>query len=593
MILFQSEAYQIDLSLNGITLNEESNMFVDNMIKSYSFPFSLDMSPELSQMLGLPEIDNVKRSAASIKGRLIVDGTYYDAEMVLGDTQGERVEAEIYYGEEVLPVYDSKLNALPWPVHLVLSSSDLYNKYVDKSWPDVTHNFPMVYRADIKKESDYEDFEFFANNTSGSDFIQNIQEMEEGVPVYRNKNVLMPCTYVLEILRFGFAQAGKKIRGSVINDDRLKNLIYLPETYLEKFKGSTYTNFQFDFTDRTDNFGSNVGIYERSFTPDEVGTYQIKVNLNIDPVTAQYFSFRVYQVNPLGGAETPIYNSFSRNNAVNIDEEINIDVTVTNLNHPIWVELTLTYTSESIAAKNSFEYSYKEGRLNELIGSYRLSEFMPDMTFGEFVNLLKNWWNLDITFNEEYVYIDFVEDVISDFPTVDHSRLEMPKPTKTHNNVRTFRLLYSDESQVLVDSSGQIYSDLGKNKNDIVEIEMDVEMAVVQSNFSIVTAIFNESSKMSFALYNGLTNGKNTCKPDINGFTGRVDNVYTNFWKKWLAIRTNNIKIKDKFVAHQSEKINLRTLIGKYNHVMLPMSFRKKRKHQEYWEVEMEAETIG
>ena len=185
-----------------------------------------------------------------------------------------------------------------------------------------------------------------------------------------------------------------------------------------------------------------------------------------------------------------------------------------------------------------------------------------------------------------------MEDVVEDLPFADHSHLEIPKPKKTFNDDRTFRLAYSDDTYVLADKTGQIYSDLEKNKKDIIEIDMGVQMAVVEQNYDIVTAVYPKGDAITFGLYSGLHYFKNVCRPYIDDFTGRVDNVYALFWKQWLATRTNNITITDTFMAHQSEVFNLHTKIYKYNHILLPKTIRKKRKLQEFWEIEVEAESM-
>lgn len=607
MIVFRSGDYSLDLALFGVDLNEESNMFIDSMIKSYSFPFLQPITPELAQKLGFPSTENITSINSELKGTLTIDDDYYEATMTFGEVEGEFVETSVNYGDEVLPVYDTDLADLPWPVHIVTDSQALASKYLDKTWPEVTHNFPMIFRPDINNENGYDDFELFVNKYDGTDFIQNIEETVNNQPVYRNKNVLSPCPYLLEILSFIYKQEGKKIRGNVITDERLNDILYLPEAYIEKFKGSLFSAFQFDVPDATDtitfdNLGGlnlgvfteriNVGIYKRTFTPDNLGTYALKFNLNLDPVTADYFDLNIYQINPQNGDKTYLYTANSRRNRVSINENLSINVTSDNQFHPIWIELSLTYTNESITANNAFEYSYREGRLNELIGSYSLAQFMPDMTAGEYVNLIKNWLNLEIVFKEEYVHIDFVEEAIEELPYVDHSHLEIKRPKKKYNDNRVFKLIYSDKSKVIVDSSGQIFSDIEKEKKDIIEIKMDVQMAIVEQNFNIGTAVYPEKDTTTFGLYSGLRFGSNVCADTVAGFSGKVDNVYQAFWSKWLNTRTNNITFKDKFMAHQSELLQLRSKIFKYNSRLLPKSIRKRRKLQEYWEVEVESETI-
>jgi hypothetical protein len=607
MILFRSNNYEIDLTLFGVDLNEESNMFMDNMIKSYAIPFNIPISPEVAQAFGFPNTDNITSFTSSIKGQIIIDDDYYAATLVSGDSKGDNIEVTLYYGEEELPVYGTKLSALPWPLHIVTSSSALAAKHLNATWPAVTHNFPMVYRPKIRQENDYAAFERFVNNYTGSDFIQN-QEIEvESEPVYENRNVLSPCVYLLEILSFGFKQEGKKIRGNVVQDARLKNLLYIPKNYIEKFSSSVFSNFQFDFPDSTssitiDYLGGlnagifvetiNTGIYIRSFTPDNIGNYTLKFNLNLDPATAKYFDLGVYREHPISGNKTYLYSSKSNNNRVSISEDLEIEVDITTQFHPIRIEMKLAYTSASIAPMNSFEYSFRQGRLNELIGPYSLSEFMPDMTFGEYVNRLKNWLNLDIKFIDEYVYIDFVQDIIGSLTNLDHRHLEMYQPIKRGNNNRVFRLEYSDGSVAITDRTGQIFSDIEKDRADIIEIKMEVEMAVVERNYDFTTAIYPEDDKMVFALYPGLTGGQNRCLDKIDDFTGKVDNVNALYWSKWLSIRTNNFTFIERYTAHQSEVIQTRSRLAKYNQILLPKTIRKKRRYDEYWEIEQESETI-
>lgn len=594
MILFRSGSFEIDLTNYGLTLNEESNMFIDNMIKSYSFPFSIGFIDELVKELDLPNLPNADGYKTSLKGLLIIDDRYYDATFRIGEQDGRDFECTIYFGEETLPVYDTKMKSLPWPIHIVTTSQALANAYLNEEWPDVQHNFPSFYRADLKEKTDYELFEHFVNNYGGSDFVQN---QETGTPpnqVYENKNVLSPCAYMLEMLIFGFKSEGKKVTGSVLEDERLKKLVYLPENYIEKFQGSLFSNFEFSLPDRelTEN-GIRVGVYERSFTPDNIGTYAIKFNINLDPVLASYYHFRIFQKDSTTSEETTLFEQSSRGNRVTINKDINVNITSSNQFDPIWIDLRIPYTTNSIAQFNGFEYRFTEGRLNELIGTYSLAEYMPDMKFGEYVNAIKNWLNLEISINEDFVNIEFVDTVLDNLPTVDHSKLEVKYPKRKKNSDRVFRLIYEDKSEVLVDATGQIYSDIEKENEDIIQIDMEVQMALVEQNYDQVTAVFDEDAgKLIFALYDGIQNSKNNCVDNINNFYGRVEDIYELFWKNWLANRTNNFTFRDSFTAHQSDQIDIRAKIYKYNQTLLPKSISKKRTMDEHWEVEMEAETI-
>ncbi|UOB16568.1 hypothetical protein [Abyssalbus ytuae] len=595
MIVFQSDDFEIDLSVYGLTLNEESNSFKDNIIKSYSLPFTVDFDDDIFIKLGFPNIENITSFESIIKGKLIVDDKYFEAEIIVGEIIDESIELTLYYGEEVLKVYSSELKSLPWPVIIKTSLKDYAKSILNKSWPDVSHNFPKIFRHEIKEKNDYENFEYFVNNYNGSSFVDNIIDDTGEEILYLNKNVMAPCPYLLEIVRMIYRSEGKKVRGDIFNHPILKKTIYIPENYFEYFKGNTFDSFQFDRPDRNNNIDNNeIGIYEKIYPTDNLGSYKIKYNINLDPVLASYFNFRIFQVDSVSLEETIIFQAFSENNRVNISDEVTVNVDTNNQFNPIKIELTLKNYSGSISQYNSFEFAYQESRLNVFPNSYSLSDFMPDMTCGEFINAIKNWLNIDIKIKEDYVYINFLKDDIINYDTEDHSHLQDIKPRKKRNKERIFKLIYANKKEIIVDYSGQIYSDVDKRNNEEVKIEMEVQNAIIEQNYDIITAVYPEDNDdgLIFSIYDGLKNNQNVCLDFIEGKGIRIEDIYNELWKEWLHIRTNNFTFNDKFICHISDKLSLRSYIYKYNHKLLPVSFNKKRISQEFWEVDMQAETF-
>ncbi|QQV89954.1 hypothetical protein M1M27_gp10 [Cellulophaga phage Ingeline_1] len=606
MIAIQANGFEVDLSIYGLQLNEESNFFVDNMIKSYTFPFSVAYADDIMAKLGLPNLQDITDYETNLNVILIIDDTYYDAQVKIGEVEGDDVELTLYYGDEVLPIYGTDLKNLPWPIHIITNTQLVASQYLNSEWPQVTHNFPKIFAPNITEDSDYgvtdsngkKISDFFKNNYNGTDFVQNVTEVgESGETIYVNKNVLCPCPYMLEILSFIFKTAGKKISGDVFKDERLKKIIYHPQNFIEKFKGSLYTNFQFSLPNTDINSVINgvqkrIGVYQRTFTPDTVGTYNIKFNINLDSLIANYFSLKIYQDNEVNNEQIELYSAVSSGSSVNVNENLSVNINNASEYFPIIVELQLLYNTNTIALSNSFEFSFSNVRLNEYLGGYTLGEFMPKMTAGEYVNAIKNWLNLDVIFDEEYVYINFLEDTLTDLPIYNHTHLEVSRPRKVNNQNRVFKLKYIDDSEVIIDKTGRIFSDLEKEETDIIEIPLEVKMLDVENNFNSITAISYETDDLSFVLYNGLVGGSNNCIDKINLFTGKVDNVYELFWKNWLSIRTNNFTFIDKFKAHQHEKLLLRSKIYKYNQLQIPVSIYKTRQSQEYWDIELKSETF-
>lgn len=594
MILFRANGFELDLTLFGLSLNDESNFFVDNLLKSYSFPFQISLLDDFVRNIGFPNLENNDDPSASVTGILLIDEDYFPATLRFGEIRGEEIEATLYYGEEDLPIYSTKMSQLPWPINLVTSLQALFNKHVDAGWPAVTHNFPMIYRPGIRETTNYENFQYFVNLTTSTNFVQNTITGSDPDFVYNNFNVLSPCPYLLELLRFGFASSGRKVKGEVFQDERLKRLFYIPEKYIEKFKGSTYDDWQFSVPDRTVTIDNVLmGVYERFITPAASGTYLYKLSLNLDPVIAKYFKLRVFRKDGTTSEETIYYFAESRLNRVSIEHDLEVNIKDASEFDPVWVELTLPYRSTSIKPYNSFEMSFKEGKLNELIGtSYTLSDFVPDMTFGEFVNAIKNWLNLDIQIDEENAYINFQDNILADLPEADHTHLQELYPRIVRNGNRLFKLSYSNGDEVMVDSTGQVYSDIDRQDQDVITIKMETQIAKVTSNENFVTAVYPEEGGLCFGIYDGLVGTRNLTIDRYEEFTGKVESVYQAFWKNWLFRRTTNVTITDKFLANKFEMLSLRSRIFKYNRILLPKVIRKRRRQENYWEVEMEAESI-
>lgn len=294
----------------------------------------------------------------------------------------------------------------------------------------------MIHAPKIAEQDDYSHFLGYVNNFDGINFRQNSSALIDGETVYRNYNVLAPFPYLLEILRFGFSLEGKIITGPAVNDELLRKVVYIPENFLERFRGTEFQSFSFSTADEvaTENDVS-LSIYKRSFTLEEIGEYNIKFKLNLDPIIAEYFELKVTLEHPSTFVETEIFTAQSQFYRVKMEEELKLNITSATQLHTLKVVLKLKYQSASIAGTNQFEYAYSDGRLNEFPTYFPWQIFLPDMNFGEFVNTMKNWLNLDFTIGDHEVHINFTQDSILEKPRRDHNHLEIPKPNK--NTIQT------------------------------------------------------------------------------------------------------------------------------------------------------------
>ena len=388
MIYFQSKDYRIDLGSYKITFVEQSNRFNNNIQKSYSLPLNIAFDDIVIEKLGLPDIANITSYLSSDRGVLYMDDRYFSATLILGEISNNSIETTIYYGDETLPVYDINLRDLPWPVIVKRDFNTYAKSMLNKGWPEVSHNWPTVFRKELSGEGDYDAFRGLINNYDGTNFVVNEIVNEEGQNVAKNYNVMCPFPYLLEILRFGYQNEGKKVRGSVFENDKLKKTLYVPDNFIESFKGNTYD--QDSFKTPTSNYAQSsvrYGVYEKSYIPIVEGSYKVEVKINLPPAYTKYFKMEIFQEDAVSKVKTYYYNKSSTSgNRVIISDNVTINVDNNNVGDRIYIKMTLRYFTTSIEEYNSFEYKLSGGQLNTFPISYSLSQFLPELTFGDFVN---------------------------------------------------------------------------------------------------------------------------------------------------------------------------------------------------------------
>lgn len=593
MILFQTDKFQHDLTNRGITFNEKSDYFSDSISKNFSFPFYVYLHEELAEKLGLVNIENVRSYQSKVYGYLIKDREFFDAYISINSVKGNRAELTLFYGEEVLPVFDKNLKQLPFPIITATGGLPAFAKnQISKEWPAATHNFVKMFRPNLQNEENYTYFEKFVNNyvdNNGTwEFPENTIDVIEGEQIPVNRNVMVPMPYLLEIFKVIFASEGKEVRGDFMNDEFNKKIVYIPKHFFEHYYVSQFENYSFSIrTSQETIAGKTVNVYKRIHTPTSVGSFTLKMKLTMSDLVAKYFKLTVVQNDVI------LYEAFSENNVVAVNETLDINIVNTSVFDPIVVELRLLAQDTSIAAYNSFTYEFKEGQLNVFPEVYTLADFMPDMNVRDFVNKIKTWFNLKFDYTKNAVYINYLENLTDTLVFDDKRHLQEPEPERIINNNNLFKLKYLDGQEVLVNKNGQTYSDLDYVAAETEEINIDVLPLLVNSNLNTVTAVYpKDEEDLMFTLYNGPVNGEPLATNQINNRKLSLDHVFLNNWKNWLRFRANSETYKDSFFMQVTEFLSFKKPIFKYNKKHIIKSIQKKRVNKDYWKVDVETETL-
>ncbi|TXK73965.1 hypothetical protein [Mesonia sp. HuA40] len=599
MILLQAPTFQIDLSAYGVKLNEESDLFSDNIYKSYSLPFTIKADEELLVKLGLPTLGNIQNINQEIKCRIVLPNRHLPATLFLGEMRNHNLECNITYGKNNLAVYDVALKDLPWPFIIPNEPLiDFAKNQTQNSWPNSQMAFPVVYAPDIVKGDEYDKFLGFVNNydTQNDKYIENeiVQEQDDqgaNIDVYYNKNVMLPMPYLLEIVKMGYAQENKKVVGAALLDEDLKRAVYFPKGYLEKFAANEYAQISFTTRSGVDRLTPNsplYNVYDYRFTPTKQGTYKLDLFINLPPGLASAFFLTVFREDALSQALTAVKSYQSFNTRVQIQETLTFNVEIQDTLDPVLVRLAIPYTDVNIEEYNSLEWKYDEGRLNVFPQIFNLANFMPDLKFGEFMNELKNWLNLDVDVQENYVKIDFVKDSILQRPKVNHEHLELVSPLWRNNNNRVYVLKYSNGDEIYYDKTGQVYQK-PRDGQEAINIDMDVQPLEVESNKSIITAKApEERAKIDFILHDAPSVFVN---PKIAENLS-LQEVATKNWFPWLRFRVNSKTCKEEFECSIHEEVELKPLSYKYKELLIIKKLNKKFLSEKRMRVEIEAESF-
>ena len=233
------------------------------------------------------------------------------------------------------------------------------------------------------------------------------------------------------------------------------------------------------------------------------------------------------------------------------------------------------------------KYKYK-GKTNVFQNRFSLSEALPEMKFSDFLKALKNFFNLDITINDNFVNINYINRKLKNNYFVDHSDFENESPLIEFNNGKGF-LLKQDKNQIQVSNSNVNQ----RSKQTASEIKLNVEFLKTKTFSKAETAYNSTKLPIKLALYDGLQDSKPTTVSSLEEMGYSLPEVYEEFWKDWLKFRTQSEKYKDKFISSNHDFIRTDFGMFKYNKKHLIKKIRKKRIGLKQWEFTVESETLN
>lgn len=586
--------FELDLSTKKITDISENPIFSDKFSTKYSYPIEIDLEDDLDIAFGFISFYNSSNPLTLIDVTYVHNDVLSPAVLEVEEIQGKKMQITISWGFEEFPSWNKKLSELPLDKFEVANIYSHAAGIISQTYPAVNYNFPQIHTDKINNEDDiWFAFEKIINNYKAGAFLENYVDINEDITY--NRNIMQPLPYLVHVLKKGFEDGGYNLDGSFINHPLIKKIcLYSDATYFTTFDQESYTVMQMseDAVLLTSGYA-----YYRSITnilmPGKyriVGT--IYVRYRSFDVVIKYRNITLYSY--IGSSIQAIY-------------ALNIDVVFETLSDLLPNEITIESGQYPTSDEVIFDININPIRLHDTSGEaiptvlnpnqIDLTRAVPDITFGDFITVLKNWFNLNLNYDNSTAYLNFVQEDIDLARLKEFNLYEIMEPLRKLQKGNSYVLKFQDVNSKeysffpVYHSFDTISNSSFVTNEKTTEIQINGYPLPLAFRNGVQTAhAFEESNdKVQLVIYDGLTSGLNLAK-DPNELL--LPSVHENFWRKFIERRINAQNFQWIFLADSFEilGLNVKDKLSCYSNIHLIKSISKTEIEPEIFEVEIETE---
>ncbi|MFB9055090.1 hypothetical protein ACFFVB_18560 [Formosa undariae] len=612
---FTCSKFELDLTNYNMSIVDENHWFSDRFLTKQTLPITVTITDELNEKLGDILSYNSDSSETIESGYCYHLGVEHEAVLEIEDITGREASISIRFGYEDLPNHNTKLSELALD-YVNLDDTpysniyDYANSVVSKSWPEVSHNFTAVHVDKFDTDSDqWQAFEGLLNKRVGSAFIENEYDAVDDLQL--NRNIMQPQPYLMHVLEVGFAEFGRQITGDLVNDVNWKKALFSEVSeYYSTINGTsdTWLVEMSEFSSEYQIRGNWYGDFFNYYTLPSYGRYRIAGNLFI----RKWYSWGAialefggeYIVKHLTHYEQSgtfyyqvdivveyisgdgIIGMISEGNRTRFPDGYQGDISTEAIS-----DLTITKLS-SYDGSGNFEPSLVAP------DDIKLTECVPDMTFGDLMTILKNWKNLDLDFSvPDYVGLNYIHNQLAPADVKDLRNYEIKAPLITKSSGDSYLLKFQDITsdeysydQVFIEKNKITINNFTTN-DDTSEISINaVPLPIIERN-GVKTAhhFVDDSSKLKLIFYNG-TGGNLAQDP----FYVLIQSIYESDYQEWLNIRLTGslFKWSFKMTEENLRDLKIRNKVYCYKNNNIIKSVAKDLVSRGIWNVEAEILTL-
>lgn len=616
--------FELDLQNFKLVDVDNNSNFADTQFVRSTFPFEIDLNDDLDIALGFI-------SAYTTNPQTIYECIYCHndllekAELEINEINGRKLSCVLQFGLENFPNWDKKLSELPL-LDFSLAPGNNIQAYaeniISQGYPNVRFNFPQVHTDKYDtSDSTWEFFEKILNKRVAGLFPKNtIDTSTADIGVY-NRNILQPMPYLLYVLKTAIEDANYTLAGDILTDQLLKNKLIVSQSQ-ENFVRSSKIEFAINFDLSTlqqniENYNGNnivAGLQQRqSIIIDSAGIYSC---LGI----VRVFSVDGRVPNDPDGTFFH-YNGYFQ---LSVNGVLIKQIIVNNQKPPIFENILQIFTmyfnagnEVSVLFKTRYDNSYDDPIVDldfykicdldvnrEPTGTIynnntiNLKKSVPDMTFGELVNIVKNWFNYSFDIVGQTVVMNKILSEINTNDSILLNNLEVKEPTRRFQSGLSFLHKFADIDSKLFSYKKVFQNRLGvftenfkeDKKTNTIEVN---GLPLPQYNRTGITTAYEfdgSDNKLYLVDYDGLVGGENYTKPSTNIF---LENIHTSYWLNWLSFRINAVAFKWKFKSFYILLNNLRakSVIFAYQKYHIIKSIQRTEIASDLFEYDIDTES--
>lgn len=615
-IKFFAENKVLDLSNQKISIQENNYKVSDKMFTKYMFPFEIYQEEEFKEAFGDFEsyetfgVDNI------ISGPLLFENSLTDAKLNIESIEGKYLTGQIDFGFEDLPNWDKKLSELNWEKFAVPDIHIYARETCSKTYPQTNFNFPRMNTSKYSPtEKMWDAFNGYYNDLDSSYNEMRRNYVDSSGNIF-NQNIIHPCIHFIYLLKKCFQDAGFALKGEVLTDPMFQNAwVFSGTEYFNKIS-QFLTGFSMSMNDYYKQ--ENVihynewinGLFFTRFYPRYFYSEDVPLDFSDKVFINGKFRVKVrdrtnlkckIQINGNDIWSHDLYYNSFQEVILPFSIELNVNHAtlrflveggISNFNENYNV---LEYDLKSSSIVSTGTPSSDEDAVVENPNEINLARAVPDMKVGDFVNIVRNWFNYGFEPHEKTIYMNKLGAEPNNVKNFEHAEVEIPKRNLLQK--RTFLLKHTDlDGDAKMNS--MFYEKAGAtiNKNaleDTSEIEINgypMPIEKVKANSQPTATIKrDDSSCLALVFYDGITGGQNNAvsKPQATF----PDLFYSN-WEKWLRQRVNGTEFTWKFQIKADDlNVKIKDYISCYKNIHIISSWTKDYSEDTYT-IDITTETV-